>query len=124
MIEIYLDLVIRLDGRVVRTVDAHCQKRIDSRSREFKAPPWRRCSYNIEGFVNYEDMTLVYKLYVNVWFIVGVSHEENELAMFELFQNLTEVDVSLFQKLKVIGVQIMYYYVRMNRISIDSEDDM
>lgn len=29
-----------------------------------------------EGFVNYEDMTLVYKLYVNVWFIVGVSHEE------------------------------------------------
>ncbi|XP_034325165.2 AP-4 complex subunit sigma-1-like isoform X2 [Crassostrea angulata] len=43
-----------------------------------------------EGFVNYEDMTLVYKLYVNVWFIVGVSHEENELAMFELFQNLVE----------------------------------
>lgn len=40
-----------------------------------------------EGFVNYEDMTLVYKLYVNVWFIVGVSHEE--------VTNLREYETSL-----------------------------
>lgn len=40
-----------------------------------------------EGFVNYEDMTLVYKLYVNVWFIVGVSNEE--------VTNLREYETSL-----------------------------
>lgn len=50
MIKIYLDLVICLDGRVVRTVAAHCQKRIGSRGREFKAPPRRRYSSNLVNF--------------------------------------------------------------------------
>ncbi|XP_048732381.2 AP-4 complex subunit sigma-1-like isoform X3 [Ostrea edulis] len=43
-----------------------------------------------EGFVNYKDVVLVYKLYVNLWFITGVSQDENELAILELFQNLVE----------------------------------
>lgn len=47
-----------------------------------------------EGFVNYEDMTLVYKLYVNVWFIVGVSHEEVTNCI-EYVTNLTEYITNL-----------------------------
>lgn len=41
MIKIKLDMVMCLNGRMVRTVAAHCQKRIGSRGREFKARPGR-----------------------------------------------------------------------------------
>ncbi|XP_061167538.1 AP-4 complex subunit sigma-1-like [Saccostrea echinata] len=59
---------------------------------------------NQEGFVNYEDIVLVYKLYVNLWFIAGVSQDENELAILELFQNLVETINVYFGKVTEVDI--------------------
>lgn len=50
LIKFYLGLDMCLDGRVVRTVAANFQKLIDSRGREFEAPPQRRFSSIIVNF--------------------------------------------------------------------------
>lgn len=59
-----------------------------------------------EGFVNYEDMTLVYKLYVNVWFIVGVSHEE--VTNLRKYVTILIVHVTKHKKCVTFVVEYVY----------------
>ncbi|XP_048732380.1 AP-4 complex subunit sigma-1-like isoform X2 [Ostrea edulis] len=64
-----------------------------------------------EGFVNYKDVVLVYKLYVNLWFITGVSQDENELAILELFQNLVETLNIYFGKVILFNMDRVYMVI-------------
>nr|XP_022330323.1 AP-4 complex subunit sigma-1-like [Crassostrea virginica] len=57
-----------------------------------------------EGFVSYKDMTVVYKLYSSLYFLAGVSQDENELAVFELFQNLVETLNTYFGKVTEVDI--------------------
>nr|XP_015824904.2 AP-4 complex subunit sigma-1 isoform X2 [Nothobranchius furzeri] len=43
------------------------------------------------SFVEYQDFKLVYRQYAALYVVVGVSHTENELSIFELIQNFVEV---------------------------------
>lgn len=41
--------------------------------------------------VDFQDYTLVYRKFGYIMFIAGISNDENELAMLELFQHILEI---------------------------------
>ncbi|XP_041355162.1 AP-4 complex subunit sigma-1-like [Gigantopelta aegis] len=57
-------------------------------------------------FFEYEDFTVVYRKYVNLYFIAGITKEENELAVIELIHNFVETLNQYFGK--VSELDIMY----------------
>uniref|UniRef100_A0A3Q2QC46 AP complex subunit sigma n=1 Tax=Fundulus heteroclitus TaxID=8078 RepID=A0A3Q2QC46_FUNHE len=43
------------------------------------------------SFVEYNDFKLVYRQYAALYVVVGITHSENELSIYELIQNFVEV---------------------------------
>ncbi|KAF7201213.1 transcript variant X1 [Nothobranchius furzeri] len=59
------------------------------------------------SFVEYQDFKLVYRQYAALYVVVGVSHTENELSIFELIQNFVEVLDRYFSRVRLN--QIMFH---------------
>ncbi|KAL4613049.1 AP-4 complex subunit sigma-1-like [Arapaima gigas] len=57
------------------------------------------------SFVEYKDYKLVYRQYASLFIMVGVSENENELAVYELVQNFVEVLDKYFSR---VFNQIMF----------------
>ncbi|XP_060077527.1 AP-4 complex subunit sigma-1-like [Ylistrum balloti] len=51
-----------------------------------------------EGFVEYQDTMLIYRLYTNLIFVAGTSLTENELAVMEVLQNFVETVIKHFEQ--------------------------
>ncbi|ELR16271.1 clathrin adaptor complex small chain subfamily protein [Acanthamoeba castellanii str. Neff] len=43
------------------------------------------------GFVEHQGRKVVYRRYASLFFIVGIDHSENELAVYEFIHNLVEL---------------------------------
>ncbi|OWF35741.1 AP-4 complex subunit sigma-1 [Mizuhopecten yessoensis] len=57
-----------------------------------------------EGFVEYQDTMLIYRLYTNLIFIAGTSLTENELAVMEVLQNFVETVIKYFEQVFVYNM--------------------
>ena len=49
------------------------------------------------SFIEYQNYKVVYSRYASLYFIVGVSNDENELSIVELVRNLVETLDKYFQ---------------------------
>ncbi|XP_019631021.1 PREDICTED: AP-4 complex subunit sigma-like [Branchiostoma belcheri] len=58
------------------------------------------------SFLEYKNFKLVYRRYASLYFIVGVDHMENELAILELIHNIVETYDKYFDK--VCELDIMF----------------
>uniref|UniRef100_A0A1A7Y933 AP complex subunit sigma n=1 Tax=Iconisemion striatum TaxID=60296 RepID=A0A1A7Y933_9TELE len=56
------------------------------------------------SFVEYQDFKLVYRQYAALYVVVGVSHTENELSIFELIQNFVEVLDRYFSRVSELDI--------------------
>uniref|UniRef100_A0A1A8MH65 AP complex subunit sigma n=2 Tax=Nothobranchius TaxID=28779 RepID=A0A1A8MH65_9TELE len=65
------------------------------------------------SFVEYQDFKLVYRQYAALYVVVGVSHTENELSIFELIQNFVEVLDRYFSRETNVGFSLTR---RLNQI--------
>ncbi|XP_077993919.1 uncharacterized protein LOC144447711 [Glandiceps talaboti] len=50
------------------------------------------------SFIDYKDYKVVYRRYASLFFIVGIDHEENELAILEFIHLLVETFDKYFNK--------------------------
>merc|ERR1739845_266774 len=58
------------------------------------------------GFVEHQGRKVVYRRYASLFFIVGIDHSENELAVYEFIHNLVELFDRYFRQ--VCELDIMF----------------
>ncbi|XP_052768529.1 uncharacterized protein LOC128208888 [Mya arenaria] len=63
--------------------------------------------------VDYEDYTVVYKKFSSVVFIAGITKDENELAIIELFRHIGETLIKYFGNLTELHFVYNYEKVYM-----------
>ncbi|XP_018590290.1 AP-4 complex subunit sigma-1 [Scleropages formosus] len=56
------------------------------------------------SFVEYKDYKLVYRQYASLFVMVGVSENENELAVYELVHNFVEVLDKYFSRVSELDI--------------------
>ncbi|CAE1285759.1 AP4S1 [Acanthosepion pharaonis] len=61
-------------------------------------------------FWEYRDFTIVYRKYVNLYFVSGITNDENELAVLELMHNLLETLNVYFSKVSELDVSFFIYF--------------
>ncbi|KPP80083.1 AP-4 complex subunit sigma-1-like [Scleropages formosus] len=57
------------------------------------------------SFVEYKDYKLVYRQYASLFVMVGVSENENELAVYELVHNFVEVLDKYFSRVIMFNLE-------------------
>ncbi|RDD39347.1 AP-4 complex subunit sigma [Trichoplax sp. H2] len=60
------------------------------------------------SFLEYQNMMLIYRRYMSLFFIVGVDSDENELSILELIQNLVETFDRYFNDVITMNVEKAY----------------
>lgn len=56
------------------------------------------------SFVDYKDFKLVYRQYAALYIVLGVSHSENELSIYELVHNFVEVLDKYFSRVSELDI--------------------
>lgn len=56
------------------------------------------------SFVDYKDFKLVYRQYAALYIVLGVSHCENELSVYELIHNFVEVLDKYFSRVSELDI--------------------
>ncbi|MED6250010.1 AP-4 complex subunit sigma-1 [Ameca splendens] len=56
------------------------------------------------SFVEYKDFKLVYRQYAALYVVVGITHSENELSIYELIQNFVEVLDKYFSRVSELDI--------------------
>ncbi|XP_013886307.1 AP-4 complex subunit sigma-1 [Austrofundulus limnaeus] len=56
------------------------------------------------SFVEYKDFRLVYRQYAALYVVMGVTHSENELSIYELIQNFVEVLDKYFSRVSELDI--------------------
>lgn len=55
-------------------------------------------------FWEYRDFTIVYRKYINLYFVSGITNDENELAVLEQMHNLLETLYIYFTKVSELDI--------------------
>ncbi|KAL3875025.1 hypothetical protein ACJMK2_037966 [Sinanodonta woodiana] len=65
------------------------------------------------SFLEYQDFVLIYRCYVDLFFIAGVTKDENEIAIYEFFHLILETLDKYFPKLSEVDIQFNLDKVHM-----------
>ncbi|KAK3595498.1 hypothetical protein CHS0354_021596 [Potamilus streckersoni] len=65
------------------------------------------------SFLEYHDFILVYRCYLDLFFIAGITKDENEMAIYEFFHLILETLDKYFPKLSEVDIQFNLDKVHM-----------